>query len=114
MTSSGRRPAWLTSRLGKCSWAWISPWSANASVRGFTLAARRGDLKCRCGIGSMAGSYEPRRQQCAEREREPDACHARRPAQAIEDLAQHGAAGQAAQEIAGKVESACRAAVRCG
>src|SRR5437588_9536324 len=113
-TSSRRRRAWPPSRLGKCSWAWVSPWNVNASVRGPTLAAGLGELKCRCGIGSMAGSYEPRREQRAERQRDADAQHARRPAQAIEDLAQHGAAGQAAQEVAGKIEAACRAAVGRG
>src|SRR5260370_21536677 len=76
----------------------------NASANGPSLDASLGAglrrLKCRCGIGSMALGYEAGREQRAERQRDADAGHACRPAEAIEDLAQHGAAGQAAQELA--------------
>src|SRR5438094_361417 len=80
----------------------------NASVRGFTLDAGLDQLKCRCGIGSMAGGYEARGEQRAERERHADADHARHPAQAIEHLAQDCAAGQTTQEVAGEIEAAGR------
>src|SRR5581483_12494372 len=49
----------------------------------------------------QARCEDPGRQQ-----REPNACHARGPAEAIENLTQHGAADEAAEEIRGKVETA--------
>src|SRR5579864_1011027 len=81
-------------------------------MRAATLSARPGQLKCRCGIASMVVGYdEARGEQHAEREREADADHAGRPSQAIEDLAEQRAAGEATQEIAREVKAACRAAI---
>src|ERR1044072_3643148 len=72
------------------------------------------ELKCRCGIASMAGGYEPGREQRAQGQRDADADDARRPAPPVEDLAQHGAARKAAQEIAREIEAACSTAIDRG
>jgi hypothetical protein len=58
------------------------------------------DLKCRCGIGSMVWRYETAREHGAEAKRCSDAGHARGPSEAIEDQSEHGAAREAAEEIA--------------
>src|SRR5260221_9121656 len=86
----------------------------NASVRCLRLRAGLARLKCRCGIGLMALGYEAGRQQGAEQQRDADADHAGGPAEAIEDLAQHGAARQAAQEVAREIKAAGRAAIGRG
>ena len=50
------------------------------------------ELKCRCGIASMAGGYEPGREQRAQRQGEANADNAGSPAQPVEGLAEHGTA----------------------
>ena len=63
----------------------------------------------------MAPGYEQAcREEGTEHERGADADHARSPAEAIEDLAQQSAAREAAQEIAGEIEAACRTPVGRG
>src|SRR5829696_9980734 len=57
---------------------------------------------------------EPRGERGAERKREADAGDGGRPADPIEDLAQHGAAGETTQEVAGEIEPARRAAIGRG
>src|SRR5882724_2544716 len=87
---------------------------SDALMRGATLAARWCELKCRCGIGSMARSYEPRGEQGGQRQRQSDADHASGPAQAVDRLAQHRAAQKSAEEVAREIEAACRTAIDGG
>src|SRR5882757_5702221 len=54
----------------------------------------------------------PERQQRRKHQRDTDAGNAGDPADAIEQLAQNDASDDAAEEVARKIDSACRAAVR--
>src|SRR5215208_4545213 len=57
---------------------------------------------------------EPRGERGGERKREDDGGEGGRPDHPVEDLAQHGAGGEATQEVTGQVEPARRAAVGRG
>ena len=46
-----------------------------------------------------------------DEQRDANAGDGRLPAEAVEQLAKHGAADEAAEEIAGEIQPACRAAV---
>src|ERR1700756_408040 len=67
---------------------WVMQLGMSVSIRSVgdaTFAARRRELKCRCGIGSMAVGYDQAHgEKCAEQQGDADADHAGRPTETVE------------------------------